>query len=128
VQVLESYYRAQLAHDKDAMRPLLHADYRVEQNGSLVLLGVEAALERADRLHEAFPDLRVEVNDRVVRGHLVVERWTMYATHLGAFLGTPASRRPLAVSGVTWVTLRDGRLAKATHFWDPAALGVPEAG
>jgi steroid delta-isomerase-like uncharacterized protein len=128
VQILESYYRAQLAHDKDAMRPLLHADYRVEQNGSLVLLGVEAALERADRLHEAFPDLRVEVNDRVVRGHHVVERWTMYATHLGAFLGIPASRRPVAVSGVTWVTLRDGRVAKVTHFWDTAALHAPEAG
>jgi predicted ester cyclase len=40
-------------------------------------------------IHQAFPDLRVEVHDVIAEGELVAARVTYTGTHQGEFLGIP---------------------------------------
>jgi steroid delta-isomerase-like uncharacterized protein len=122
LDVIERFHAAIRTLDTGALRPLLHRDYRLEENGKLALEGVEAALERVEGMGKAFPDLRMEVHERLVQGNRVKESWTLQGTQVDAFLGIPASQGMLQVSGVTWVTIREGRIAMVSHWWDAAAV------
>jgi predicted ester cyclase len=42
---------------------------------------------------EAFPDLRVQLEDAVAEGDKVVARFTTTGTHRGAFMGLPPTGR-----------------------------------
>lgn len=68
------------------------------------------AMVRAMR--EAFPDLHVDVEDQIVAGDKVVERWSCTATHEGEFMGIPATHRHVEVHGMDISRLRDGRLVE----------------
>jgi steroid delta-isomerase-like uncharacterized protein len=48
-------------------------------------------------LQAAFPDLRVTIHDQVAEDDRVVTRKTLSGTHNGAFLGVPATGKPVAV-------------------------------
>ncbi len=122
LDLIERFHAAIGALDLGALRPLLHPEYRLEENGKLALEGVDAALERMERMGKAFPDLRMEVHDRVVRGNEVEESWTLRGTHMDSFLGVPPSQQTLRVSGVTRVTIREGRIAVVSHSWDDASV------
>lgn len=59
----------------------------------------------------AFADLRVTIEDQVAEGDKVVTRWTAQATHLGPFLGVPATGKPVKVSAIHIHKVVDGRIA-----------------
>ena len=60
--------------------------------------------------HEAFPDLRFEVEDLIAEGDRVVARWTFHGTNRGAFLGQPPTGRTVTFTGTSTFRLRDGRI------------------
>ena len=66
----------------------------------------------------AFPDLRVKVEAAIAEGDQVVVRWTAAATHTGDGLGMPATGRPVAFRGMTWVVVRDGKLGEGWQCSD----------
>lgn len=66
----------------------------------------------------AFPDLRVEVAGIVEQGNEVVVRWTATGTHTGPGLGFPASGRPIAVRGMTWIRFEGGKFAEGWDCWN----------
>ena len=57
----------------------------------------------------AFPDLRVEVEDAIGQGEHVVVRWKAVGNHTGEGLGMSPTGRPVAVHGMSWVIVRDGK-------------------
>jgi steroid delta-isomerase-like uncharacterized protein len=60
----------------------------------------------------AFPDLRVEVEATVAQGDQVVVRWTAAGRHAGDGLGFRATRDAVTFRGITWIRVRDGKLAE----------------
>jgi predicted ester cyclase len=63
----------------------------------------------------SFPDLHMEVVELIAEGDKVVGRFTCSATHLGAWLGHPATgRRFERVDEVAIFRLRDGKIL---HAW-----------
>ena len=56
----------------------------------------------------SFPDLRYDVVDLVVEGDRVVLRWHAEGHQRGPFGPVPATGRPVAYDGATFVTVRDG--------------------
>jgi steroid delta-isomerase-like uncharacterized protein len=67
----------------------------------------------------AFPDQRFTVEAQVADAHRLVTRWTKRATHLGPFLGRPATGRQVEYTGLYLDELRDGRLV---GHWDEADI------
>jgi steroid delta-isomerase-like uncharacterized protein len=73
-------------------------------------------------LFAAVPDLRLDLTTRLPDGDLVAEEYTLTGTHLGPLFGLPATGRPLRIRAVSFVRMRDGRLAEDTFYVDLAGL------
>jgi steroid delta-isomerase-like uncharacterized protein len=70
----------------------------------------------------AFPDLRLSVEGTVAEGDQVVVRWAATGTHAGDALGFPATGRPVAFRGMTWIRFRDGKMVEGQDSWNQAGL------
>lgn len=80
----------------------------------------------------AFPDLVTTVDDVVVEGDRAAVRWRSEGTHEHSFLGVPATRRTVRVSGATFARFEGDRVVEEFVTWDPrallAALGIITVG
>jgi steroid delta-isomerase-like uncharacterized protein len=80
----------------------------------------------------AFPDLNTVVDDLVVEGDRVAIRWHSTGNHQHSFLGVPATKRPVAVSGATFGRFDGERIIEEHVTWDPrtllSALGILAVG
>jgi steroid delta-isomerase-like uncharacterized protein len=63
-------------------------------------------------LHQAFPDFHTEVEDQIVAGDKVVERWSCTGTQEGEFMGIPPTNRHVEIHGIDISRLADGRLVE----------------
>jgi steroid delta-isomerase-like uncharacterized protein len=73
-------------------------------------------------LLNAFPDLKVAVDDVIGEGANVVVRWSVEATHAGDFLDIKATNRPVSFRGMTWLEFSDGRIVRGWDSWNMGAL------
>jgi steroid delta-isomerase-like uncharacterized protein len=75
-------------------------------------------------LFEAVPDLRLDLTTRLPHGDHVAEEYTLTGTHLGTLFGIPATGRRLRIQAVSFVRMRNGRLAEDNFYVDVAGLLV----
>jgi steroid delta-isomerase-like uncharacterized protein len=73
-------------------------------------------------LLDAFPDLRITVEDTVAEADQVVVRWRVSATHKGAGLGFAATNRPVEFRGLTWLRFSNGLIVEGWDSWNEGAL------
>ena len=73
-------------------------------------------------LLEVFPNLAITVEDVVEQNDKVVVRWSVQATHRGPGFGVPATNRRVSFRGMTWLELRDGRIARGWDSWNLGGL------
>jgi steroid delta-isomerase-like uncharacterized protein len=67
---------------------------------------------------EAFPDIRVTVEDVVAEGDRVAGRCSARGTHRAATLGFAATDRPVAFEGMCIARIRDGQIVEAWNNFD----------
>ena len=90
------------------------------QNGVPQGTAVFKALFRG--FFEAFPDVRVSVDDVVVGEDKVVMRVTYRGTHLGEYEGIPGTGRSITVTGLGDVSILGGRIVHHWHEMDHLAI------
>jgi steroid delta-isomerase-like uncharacterized protein len=73
-------------------------------------------------LFSALPDLRLELTTRLPHGDYVAEEYTFTGTHQGSLFGIPATGRALQIRAVSFVRMRDGRLAEDNFYFDVAGV------
>jgi steroid delta-isomerase-like uncharacterized protein len=73
-------------------------------------------------LLDAFPDLKLEVEDTAADADHVVVRWRVRANHKGNGLGIPATGRPVDFRGITWLTFKDGLIVEGWDSWNLGKL------
>jgi steroid delta-isomerase-like uncharacterized protein len=61
---------------------------------------------------EAFPDLHFTLNETVETGDTVAVRWTVSGTNRGALMGAAATGRRAEWTGMSFLRVRDGRIAE----------------
>jgi steroid delta-isomerase-like uncharacterized protein len=71
---------------------------------------------------EAFPDLRLTVEDAVGEGDLVAQRVHFAGTHTGEFQGLPPTHRKVTFSGLELNRFVDGRVAEHWFQMDSLTL------
>ena len=70
----------------------------------------------------AFPDLQVVVEDVLSDDKHAVVRWRATGTHRGDHFGFPASLKPVTFRGLTWLTIKDGRIVEGWDAWNQQVL------
>ncbi|MFZ1971327.1 MAG: ester cyclase [Candidatus Acidiferrales bacterium] len=76
----------------------------------------------SNRLHGAFPDIKITVDDTIGADDKVVVRWSAVMTHTGDHLGIPATNRPVRITGITIAQIKDGKIIRGWDNWDQLAL------
>lgn len=80
----------------------------------------------------AFPDLTTTIDDLLLDGDRAAIRWHSTGNHQHSFLGVPATKRPVAVSGATFARFEGDRIVEEHVTWDPrtllSALGILAVG
>jgi predicted ester cyclase len=66
--------------------------------------------QRVATIRAAFAP-RQELHDVIVDADRVAVRWTLRGTHKGAFIGMPATGRPVEFDGIDLYAMREGRMA-----------------
>lgn len=87
-----------------------------------VIRGPDDFLSFYDRFCGAFPDLKLRVEECFGSGDLAVLRWTARMTHTGDHLGIPASKKEIAIGGMTMAKIANGQIVEAWDNWDKLAL------
>jgi steroid delta-isomerase-like uncharacterized protein len=66
----------------------------------------------------AFPDLRLVVEDQVAEGDKVVTRWRGEMTHLGELAGAAPTGNRVTIAGITIDRFEDGKIVEAWRSMD----------
>jgi steroid delta-isomerase-like uncharacterized protein len=74
--------------------------------------GAELLKEVFARLHRAFPDLHIAIEDVIAEGDKVVARNTVTGTHRGEYLGLPPTGKSIAYNEIFICRFADGRIAE----------------
>jgi steroid delta-isomerase-like uncharacterized protein len=90
--------------------------------------GAELLKEVFARLHRAFPDLHVTIEDLIAEGDKVVSRNTVTGTHEAEYMGIPSTGKSVAYDEIFIVRFVNGRFAEtwgvADVFSQMKQLGV----
>jgi len=74
--------------------------------------GAELLKQLFARLHRAFPDLHMKIEDLIAEGDKVVARDTVTGTHRGEYMGLPATGRSVTYSEIFVCRFTNGRIAE----------------
>jgi steroid delta-isomerase-like uncharacterized protein len=74
--------------------------------------GTQKLKEVFARLHRAYPDLHVTVEDLIAEGDKVVSRNSVTGTHQGEYMGVPPTGRSVAYNEIFVFRFAGGRIAE----------------
>jgi steroid delta-isomerase-like uncharacterized protein len=66
----------------------------------------------------AFPDLKIVVDDVIAEGRKVAIRWVATGTHQGAGLGIPPTGRPMRINGMSFIVVKGGKIVEGWDSYD----------
>jgi steroid delta-isomerase-like uncharacterized protein len=112
-RLAEAFVRMLNTHDPDLVDSFVASDYR--NHNFFVDDGREANRRFWAGFFAALPDLTATMEDLVVSGDRVVGRFVYRGTHLGAFMGIPASGRPVEMRSIDIWRVADGMFVE---HWD----------
>jgi steroid delta-isomerase-like uncharacterized protein len=78
----------------------------------------EEAIEKAKRLHSAFPDINFSIEELIAVGDKVICRYIMRGTHQGEFQGIPATGNMVEISGIMISRIENGKIVEEREDWD----------
>jgi steroid delta-isomerase-like uncharacterized protein len=84
--------------------------------------GLKGLQDVLQGMRAAFPDMAWSVEEQVAEGDKVATRFEWTGTHRGAFLGVPATGRPVKVWGVVIDQLEGGKIKDTRLIMDTLGL------
>jgi steroid delta-isomerase-like uncharacterized protein len=85
-------------------------------------LGRDGVKGAVTMIKTAFPDITIVVDEIVAEGERVVLRVTTRGTHLGPFMGMPATGRAMTMGGIMIYRVIDGLIVEDHEAVDEAGL------
>jgi len=84
--------------------------------------GPESEKKRAALYRNAFPDIRLTIDDLIAEGETVMARWSCRGTHKGDLTGIAPTGKQVTISGVSIARFENGKMVEGYVNWD--ALGL----
>ena len=82
----------------------------------------EEAIEKAKRLHSAFPDVSFSIKELIPVGDKVICRYTMSGTQQGEFAGIPATGNKVEISGIMIGHIENEKIVEEREEMDMLGL------
>ena len=120
-QIAARLYQLLNAGDAEAIGELVTTDYDEHDPLPGQGTGREGAVDRFSMLVRGLAP-RFTVEDVIAEDDKVVVRWTNAGTHVGEFLGIPATGRAFTVGGIDVYRVEGGLLAEHWHQVDQLSM------
>lgn len=122
--ILDHYEAFTHRQDTEVIRAQLAPDFVDHEMPPGTPPGPEAALRWNAMMHEAFPDLRIRIEDIVAEGDLVAVRATWTGTHRGQvpMLPFPPTNRSFVLKGMVFWRVSGNRIAERWATLDRLGL------
>jgi len=91
---------------------IVEPDVLIRTPSPIEATGAEALKEVFARLHRAFPDLHVTVEDVIAEGDRIAARNSVTGTHRGDYMGLAPTGRRVTYNEMFIVRFVDGRIAE----------------
>ena|ERR1051326_81515 len=116
----EVWNRKNLDHVTDMLAP----DVVIwgEGDHAVPMRGCAAFRAFAENLHNAFSDIRFQVQHMVAEGDMVAARWRVEMTHTGPHLGFAPTGKRIVVTGTSTGRIKDGKLVEGWDNWDQLGM------
>ena len=109
--------------DVDQLVIFYATDYKGEDIGlGKTYYGVSGFRQMANQYYSAFPDLSFTLTQTIVQDDCAALSWVSCGTHRGRIMNIPPTDRPIKVSGITTLTIRDRLIIRSSVLWDVAGL------
>jgi predicted ester cyclase len=72
--------------------------------------------------HNAFPELRVTIEDQVAEGDKVATRWRVSGTHQGEMMGATPTGNQVTFAGTQTDYLSGGKIVESWSNWDTLGM------
>ena len=95
---------------------------RYEVDISEDIIGVEANKENVTFFRTSLPDFNVTIDELIIKGDNIVERWTVTGTNTGPFGELPPTGEKIKVSGVGIWHVVDGKISEQWLYYNNAAV------
>jgi steroid delta-isomerase-like uncharacterized protein len=95
--------------------------------------GPESEKKRVALYRNAFPDIRLTIEDLTAEGETVVARWSCHGTHKGELNGIAPTGKQIHFTGISIARFTNGKMTEGFVNWDALGLMqqlgvVPELG
>ena len=97
-------------------------DYVYHGPGGLELEGIDQLREMIEGYFTAFPDMHMEVEQRVVEGNLISTRWRVTGTHDGPLDGIEPTGKKIDISGQLIMRFEGTKIAEEWEVFDELAM------
>ena len=82
----------------------------------------EEFLGASQFMTNAFPDLKIIIDDLTAEDDKVIKQWTMKATHQGEYAGVPATGNSIEVHGYATFRIKDNIIVEIWEVMDSLSL------
>ena len=82
------------------------------------IVGLENAKNHLGILFNAFPDLGLTVDDMIVAGNKMAQRWTMIGTNTGSMGDMPPTGKKVKISGISIAHFVNGKVVEIWDFYN----------
>lgn len=100
--------------DYDAVERL-YAENVVVHDPHQPMRGRDAYLDFCKTIHEAFPDLHVDVHQTIRDGSFQASRWTAGGTHRGEMMGVVGTGKSMTITGMSFARFQGDLIVEQ---WD----------
>ena len=97
-------------------------DYVYHGPGGLELEGIDQFRGMIEGYFTAFPDMHMEVEQRVVEGNLISTRWRVTGTHDGPLGDIEATGEKIDIGGQVIMRFEGTKIAEEWEFFDELAM------
>jgi steroid delta-isomerase-like uncharacterized protein len=122
VQRANQAYAALNAHNIDEYLQLIDESYVGESETLGTVHGRAGARQVLTAMFEAFPDLRIEVEQIIATGNHVIGRSILSGTHKGSYAGVPATNKKVSWHSCNVVELKNGKAIRSRIYSDNVSL------
>ena len=103
---------------ESAIEEMLHSEAIVHGIGGTVMKGPAEFKKFHQAFVSAFPDMQVVVESILAEEEKVAARCSMRGTHTGRGLGISPTQKKVTMTGMTVVSVKDGKLFEGWNNWD----------
>ena len=75
--------------------------------------GLQPVKEYVSMNQNAFPDVKLTIEDQIAEGDKAVNRWTFTGTHKGEFRGIAPTGKTVKVTGIIIFKIADGKIVES---------------